>query len=86
MKKIIRENFDDMMFEVYEYNLLTEEEKLELIEEIEFEVIKDNEDYYRLIDTTKANLGNIEGEHFNSIDEIMYRLENYWYDYQISFI
>lgn len=86
MKKIIRENFDDMMFEIYEYNLLTEEEKLELIEEVEFEVVKDDEDYYRLIDTTRANLNNIEGEHFNSIDEIMYRLENYWYDYQISFI
>ena len=86
MKKIIREEFNDMMFEVYEYNFLTEEEKLELIEEIEFEVVKDDEDYYRLVDTTKANLGNIEGEHFNSIDEIMYRLENYWYDYQISFI
>lgn len=86
MKKIIREEVDDMMFEVYEYNFLTEEEKLELIEEIEFEVVKDDEDYYRLVDTTKANLGNIEGEHFNSIDEIMYRLENYWYDYQISFI
>lgn len=86
MKKIIREEVDDMMFEVYEYNFLTEEEKLELIEEVEFEVVKDDEDYYRLVDTTKANLGNIEGEHFNSIDEIMYRLENYWYDYQISFI
>lgn len=86
MKKIIREEIDDMMFEVYEYNFLTEEEKLELIEEVEFEVVKDDEDYYRLVDTTKANLGNIEGEHFNSIDEIMYRLENYWYDYQISFI
>lgn len=86
MKKIIREKVDDMIFEVYEYNFLTEEEKLELIEEVEFEVVKDDEDYYRLVDTTKANLGNIEGEHFNSIDEIMYRLENYWYDYQISFI
>ena len=86
MKKIIREEVDDMMFEVYEYNFLTEEEKLELIEEVEFEVVKDDEDYYRLVDTTKANLGNIEGEHFNNIDEIMYRLENYWYDYQISFI
>ena len=86
MKKIIREEFNDMMFEIYEYNFLTEEEKLELIEEIEFEVVKDDEDYYRLVDTTKATLGNIEGEHFNSIDEIMYRLENYWYDYQISFI
>lgn len=86
MKKIIRKEIDDMMFEVYEYNFLTEEEKLELIEEVEFEVVKDDEDYYRLVDTTKANLGNIEGEHFNSIDEIMYRLENYWYDYQISFI
>ena len=86
MKKIIREEINDMMFEVYEYNFLTEEEKLELIEEVEFEVVKDDEDYYRLVDTTKANLGNIEGEHFNSIDEIMYRLENYWYDYQISFI
>lgn len=86
MKKIIREEINDMMFEVYEYNLLTKEEKLELIEEVEFEVVKDDEDYYRLVDTTRANLNNIEDEHFNSIDEIMYRLENYWYDYQISFI
>ena len=37
--------------------------------------------YYRLIDTTGANLGNIESERFYSIPEITDRLDVYYHDY-----
>lgn len=71
---------------VYIYKELTEEDKLKLIEEIEFKVEKVDGDTYKVIDKTGENLGNIKEQVFANIDEIMDRLENYFNDYDMSFI
>ena len=60
-------------------NDLTKEEKLELIDLCDFNIIEKN-DYYKLNDRQNVNLGNIESEKFDSYDNILDRISHYLYD------
>lgn len=76
------------LWRVYELDKLDDNSKKKLIEEFDFEIktIKDNgETIYKLVDVQEANLGDIESEEFETLDGIIYRLENYWDDYNIKF-
>jgi hypothetical protein len=55
---------------------MTESDKKKLIEFCDFEIIEEDKKY-RLIDIQEANLGGIEEETFNNLDEIVNRLEVY---------
>lgn len=75
---------DGEIYEIYNLEVMTNKEIISLIEQMDFEVVKENFKY-KLIDTTGANLGNIEDEEYYSIDGLVDRLENYWFDFHISF-
>ena len=64
---------------------LIDEEKIALINEVDFNVIKQDNGLYRLDDIQGANLASIEYERFPSLDSIIDRLSNYWNDYCILF-
>ena len=77
-----------MKWRVFELEKINDDLKKELIEEFDFEiktVEKNGETLYKLVDLQGANLGDIESEEFNDLDEIIYRLEGYWDDYNIKF-
>lgn len=71
--------------EVYILDELSDEDKEDLINQVEFEVIREN-GKYRLKDLQGANLATIEGDIFDSLDDIIERLDVYWYDYLICIV
>lgn len=63
---------------------LTFEESLMLINEVEFDLMYDEDsERYFLNDRQMANLGDIEDEEFESIEECLDRLTIYFVDYGI---
>ena len=65
---------------------LTFEESLMLINEVEFDLMYDEDsERYFLNDRQGANLGDIENEDFESIEECLERLTVYFVDYGILY-
>lgn len=72
---------------VYVFEELSNDDKFRLIYDVDFELHYDVDDMtYFLEDLQSANLGGIEEERFESIDEVIERLSTYFYDYQICII
>ena len=63
----------------YYYNLF--ENMLDLYE---FDLALDKENYWRVVDRQSANLGGIEQEQFNTLADILDRMEAYHNDYIIE--
>ncbi|XZH79058.1 hypothetical protein ACSW8S_19505 (plasmid) [Clostridium perfringens] len=81
----IIEVIDGEEWNKYKFSELSDEEKISLINEVDFNVIKQDNGLYRLDDIQGANLASIEYERFPSLDSIIDRLSNYWNDYCILF-
>lgn len=65
-------------------DIINQKKELEVINECEFEVIKNKNGTLTLIDNLGANLGDIENQVFYNYDEILNRLEgSYLRDYGI---
>ena len=71
--------YTEKNYGLWDLNLkeLSEEEMKELIAEARFELIEEN-GKYRVEDLDRANLGDIEDEEFDSLEEILKRLNSYF--------
>ena len=63
----------------YYYNLF-----LDMLDLYEFDLAVDEENYWRVIDRQGGNLGGIEQEQFNTIADIVDRMEAYHNDYIVE--
>lgn len=72
-------------FAQYDLSKMSDIEKIALIGEVEFSVIKQCNGVYSLKDCQGGNLANVEYQRFRNIDEIIDRLDVYWNDYSITF-
>jgi len=59
------------------YSSLSDEQQEELINLVDFEVIKKSNTCYKVIDLQGGNLGNIEQEEFDCLESILVRIEHY---------
>lgn len=85
-RDLVNTEYGDLYdFPVYIKDSLDYEDKLSIIESLDFKVVKENGSY-RLIDLQGANLANIENETFENLDKILDRLDLYLYDYQICLL
>ena len=84
LNEIQHKNNGDSYYE-YDLSTMSELEKIALIREVDFSVIKQVNGVFRLLDLQGGNLAGIEYERFHSIDSIIDRLDNYWNDYSIRF-
>lgn len=71
--------------QIYVVDELTDEDIVELINEVDFGLITEGKTY-RLEDGQGSNLGDIESEEFESLGEIIDRLSSYWSDYEICIL
>ena len=74
---------------VYEYDSLSDKFKEFLIKELDFKLKinkKNKNGIYSLKDMQNANYGDIESERFQTLDEVIDRLSNYFPDYNIEFL
>lgn len=71
--------YTEKNYGLWDLNLkeLSEEEMKEVIAEARFELIEEN-GKYRVEDLERANLGNIEDEEFDSLEDILKRLNSYF--------
>jgi len=63
------------------YSSLSDEQQEELINLVDFEVIKKSNTCYKVRDIQGGNLGNIEQEEFDSLESILVRIEHYLDEY-----
>ena len=76
---------EENSFAQFDLSKMSDIEKIALIGEVEFSVIKQCNGVYRVKDWQGGNLGNIEYQRFRDIDVIIDRLDVYWNDYSITF-
>ena len=87
---IMREDYDadcdeEQYIDLYDVSNMSDMEKIALISQVEFAVVKQCNGVYRFADYTGANLNGIEYERFTDIDSMLDRLQIYWNDYCIDF-
>lgn len=63
------------------YSSLSDRQQEELINLVDFEVIKKSNTCYMVRDLQGGNLGNIEAEEFDSLESILVRIEHYLDEY-----
>lgn len=72
-------------FPVYLMDELSKKDKIDIINMLDFEVIKTDKGY-RLKDLQGANLANIELETFKNLSDALQRLNVYMFDYLIAVV
>ena len=87
---IMREDYDvdcdeEQYIDLYDVSNMSDMEKIALIAQVEFAVVRQCNGVYRFEDCTGANLNGIEYERFTDIDLMLDRLQVYWNDYCIDF-
>lgn len=63
------------------YSSLSDKQQEELINLVDFEVIKKNNFCFMVRDLQGGNLGNIEAEEFDCLESILVRIEHYLDEY-----
>ena len=63
------------------FSSLSDKQQEELINLVDFEVIKESNTCYKVKDLQGGNLGNIEQEEFDCLESILVRIEHYLEDY-----
>ena len=86
----MREDYDagcdeEQYIDLYDVSNMSDMEKIALIAQVEFAVVRQCNGVYRFEDCTGANLNGIEYERFTDIDLMLDRLQVYWNDYYIDF-
>lgn len=86
----MREDYDvdcdeEQYIDLYDVSNMSDMEKIALIVQVEFAVVRQCNGVYRFEDCTGANLNGIEYERFTDIDLMLDRLQVYWNDYYIDF-
>ena len=77
-------DFGKWWVESKDYSQLTDCDVIHLADLVEFSIVKvenETQTYYKAIDSQGANLGGVEEEEFNTLQELAERLETYFNDY-----